>query len=354
MNDIRSEELLATPGIAAVLSSEEKENLQQWHEQRLNAVPESTLMNIFVGFGAWLAAVFLMSFVFAALTVAEETGAIVCGSLLLAASTALLRNSTAAFLRQLGLAFALAGNLLLIGGIVMLVDEFHLELAIILQAIMIAVTFRLIPSAPFRFIMVAGFHAVCMIWCLVEDQQNMLNVLLLTQLLISSAFFHPRLPASLQPALYASVLAMPAEIIFIEFMQQFSFMNDEVAGLQLLPATIFITAALLTVFWQVVHRWQLSRALEISLLLPLILFALLTDIGVLTGLLILFGAYALADRWLGIAAAIVLPVFLFFHYYALDVTLLQKSFVLLGSGVLLLLMRWALTWHARNEQGGVA
>jgi uncharacterized membrane protein len=49
----------------------------------------------------------------------------------------------------------------------------------------------------------------------------------------------------------------------------------------------------------------------------------------------IFG-YARHDRLLLVAGGLLLPIFLTFYYYNLDLTLMLKSGILIGSGLLLL------------------
>ncbi len=49
------------------------------------------------------------------------------------------------------------------------------------------------------------------------------------------------------------------------------------------------------------------------------------------------------DRVLWVIGLIYLPVYLFLFYFSLDVTLLTKSYMLLGSGIFILAARFVLT-----------
>ena len=49
------------------------------------------------------------------------------------------------------------------------------------------------------------------------------------------------------------------------------------------------------------------------------------------------------DKVLWVVGLIYLPVYLFLFYFSLDVTLLTKSYMLLGSGIFILTARFVLT-----------
>ena len=63
------------------------------------------------------------------------------------------------------------------------------------------------------------------------------------------------------------------------------------------------------------------------------------------------GRYARHERPLLATGAMLIPVFLFFYYYQLDLSLLQKSAALAGSGALLLAGRFYLRRRGWDKAG---
>lgn len=347
--ELDAEVLMTTPGLAENLRDDERERLAEWLQARRGQAEESLLMKIFVGVGAWFAAMFLMVFVVASLTVAEEAGAILCGAGLLAIAVPLLRKPDAVFLNQMALAFALAGNALLMGGIVFLIDE-GLLTAVIVQTVIAAATYGIIRHAAYRFVAAGAVHVLVFIWC-IDDALNAVNLLILVQIaLVAWLLLKQQLVTRYLPLLYVSVISIACEILVLNYMTQDWFLGEKLDDLNLLPALLGFAAGLAYLVWRLGARWQTNvNATGLAILL-VILLAGFTSAGVMFGLLLLTAAYMTADRALAIMAAFFMPAFLFFYYYAMDVTLAYKSSVIAGSGLLLLAARYLLSLSASKEQ----
>ncbi len=108
--------------------------------------------------------------------------------------------------------------------------------------------------------------------------------------------------------------------------------------------------------------WHLLRELDIDPTSPgaLVVWALLIvlaaigwrEAGVPAALALLALAFRARERWLLVLGVLFTLAFGAHFYYDLDITLLVKSGVLLGSGIALLAARWALDrWTADPEPG---
>ena len=71
-----------------------------------------------------------------------------------------------------------------------------------------------------------------------------------------------------------------------------------------------------------------------------LLLGIFTSPGILVAIGLLTIGYAFCGRMLTALSFLFLPCFLVFFYYALNVDLAHKSWIIGGSGVLLLLVRW--------------
>lgn len=109
--------------------------------------------------------------------------------------------------------------------------------------------------------------------------------------------------------------------------------------------------------------WLILRDLDLPLLsgagflltaAVLLLFIPATQTpGILAALIGLLGSYWRRDRLLlGLSGAFLL-FFIGLYYYNLDLTLLTKSYILMGNGIVLLALRWGLTrMESKEEVGG--
>ena len=82
-----------------------------------------------------------------------------------------------------------------------------------------------------------------------------------------------------------------------------------------------------------------------------LLLGLISAPGILLAIALMVFGYARHERLLLAMGAVLIPVFLFFYYYHLDTTLLQKSGVLVGSGALLLAGRFYLRHRGWDRSG---
>ncbi len=76
--------------------------------------------------------------------------------------------------------------------------------------------------------------------------------------------------------------------------------------------------------------------------------------GILLSIGFLTLGYARHERLMVSLGAVLLPVFLFFYYYNLHVSLMEKSAILIGSGVVLLAGRYYLKCKGWNKEGGTS
>lgn len=87
---------------------------------------------------------------------------------------------------------------------------------------------------------------------------------------------------------------------------------------------------------------DLSRKTHLPVLLVVAILALFGMHGVLFALALMAWGHVRHDRVLWVTGLLYLPAYLIAYYYALDMTLLMKSYVLLGSGAVVLLARYVL------------
>lgn len=297
--------LMTAPGLAGNLRDDERERLVEWLQARRGRAEESLLMKVFVGVGAWFAAMFLMVFVVASLTVAEEMGAVLCGAVLLAIAVPMLRKPDAVFLNQMALAFALAGNALLMGGIVFLIDNSEeLLTAVIVQTVIAAATYGIIRHAAYRFVAAGAVYVLVFIWCIDERPLNAVNLLILAQMTLAGWLLLKRqLAARYTPLLYVTAIAIACEILTLNYLTQGWLLGEKLDDLNLLPALVGFAAGLACLVWRLGACWKMNTsALGLAVLLVMLL-AGFTSAGVMFGLLLLTAAYMTADRVLAIAAA---------------------------------------------------
>ena len=82
-----------------------------------------------------------------------------------------------------------------------------------------------------------------------------------------------------------------------------------------------------------------------------LLLGLIAAPGILLAIMLMVLGYARHERLLLATGVVLIPVFLFLYYYQLDLSLLQKSAALAGSGALLLAGRFYLRRRGWDKAG---
>lgn len=342
-------DLIEAAPMRDALGANGREQLLEWLDAIRTRTPDPMLMKVLAGIGAWVASLFIVGFVGASAIFSGEWGWIISGLLLMGGSAPLMQNERSVFLRQMALAFALAGNLMVLAGVAFIGKDGDSDLLLrmcMVQAIIVAVSWEFLNHAAYRFVAAASFFALGAIWCFAEKHAVLIHLLLAAELAIAALIFLPTLARRYMPLVYAGVLAFLGTVGFIEFIQRSAWLSRNTAEIAETPISLMLIVALGTLLARLHANRQVSVIAAVVAFAPMALLGFVTTPGVLAAVLLLATAYASADRVLGVASALFLPWFLFHYYHALDVTLLQKSIVLLITGGVLLAACTALGWLA--------
>ncbi|PLW74938.1 DUF4401 domain-containing protein [Cohaesibacter celericrescens] len=301
------------------------------------------------------------------------------GLVLMSVATLLYRsglNSTGLkqdFLFQIGLTLLQAGKVSLISGLAMVAyDILDLGFAwpiVIILGLVAVLSFLLFPSSLERFVAASSF--LISLWvCLLLDtsarwQGGMFTLLVIVHLFGIAAFLHWSILRRHVLALYDALLVslcigvgIIATFIKLTALGQVpqavaSFSLGLAGFSEKWPTQIALALALLAlIFWVAgTGRSKLSEPL-LAACAGVLVLTLISDPGILLALGLMILGYAThrpAHILLGLAFAL---GFGFYYYYALDLTLLQKSAILIASGLLFLAaagyIRWR-RWHVPQK-----
>ena len=309
-------------------------------------------MSLAVAVGAWLATTFLLTAIFAMSGLRSETAQLVVGLLLAAGAVFARREADAEFARWAAVAVALAGMGLIIAGVGGVTDS---TVAAAAACFAVAVTFVvLVPDLTLRFLSTLAAGVALFVWLLGTKVPYGFDVGI--ALLIAAIAFTWRyglatrgdaLAGILEPVGYALVIVLFAALLgrTLATSSQSHWSMDITRDTGALGplATIVCTAALLALAWRVLddHGVALTSPLAFAILTGVVLLGAgtLDSPGIVAGGAALMLAFDRRNAVLLGMAAIFLIVFGSFYYYSLHLTLLEKSGVLVGSGVLLLSIR---------------
>ena len=137
------------------------------------------------------------------------------------------------------------------------------------------------------------------------------------------------------PIAYALVLALCFSALYVSMPAQFGGEGNSEAISPLFANSVLVGGLIAT--W-VVSNQNRFKAKQLGLALgAAIVLAIISAPGVLLSIILLGLGYTKHDKYLTAIGVLFLPIFLWLYYYNLDVSLLQKSAILVGSGALLLI-----------------
>ena len=304
---------------------------------------------------AWIASLMFLTFVFGSRIVSSPGGRIILGAMLVAGALYLRRSQTkASFLVQLALALSLAGQVLFISG---MGDNLR-NTGAALSAIVVSITLiALYPDKTHRFLstLIAVGAAVTLVYT--NHIAYGLQVLVVGLAGASGYVWHEeyRLAAKgfdpvIRPVCYGLItgmfLLLVPSVVPPEFRIQYGLAQPW------LPATVVLTGFLMYLEYRLlVFHDALKDKRAIFLFLGTVGLALasLKAPGIIAALYMLAIGFHRANRLImGISIAF-LVVFLSAFYYNLDITLLNKSYILLGTGTILILLRLFMTTAYQSD-----
>jgi|JI6StandDraft_1071083.scaffolds.fasta_scaffold00881_3 hypothetical protein len=313
---------------------------------------------LFAGVGAWIAALFVL--VFCAFFMGEflrSGGCVAVGVILFILASLLSRKAKNVFGQQFALACLLSGNALILAGTAIVLDsERMIDVLFVVQNIVALATFFSYRGGLGVFLTLLAVPQSAIAWCLEMQSAHPLHLIVaaLAVAVVGLGLWSKR-PRALDPAAYAAVVALPISLLTMEMLRGEGWFSFAKTTTPLWPSSIVLAVAV--VVWirhGIAARscWQETWFRLVVVVLAVL--GLFTSPGVLVALLLLIMGRSLGERVLMGLGYVFLLVFLSFHYYALDVSLAHKSWVIGGSGFILLITRWAADQliHSESKEVG--
>ncbi|MDZ4699391.1 MAG: DUF4401 domain-containing protein [Rhodothermales bacterium] len=280
---------------------------------------------------AWIGALLLLMFLIAAEWVHEGPEYIVAGVVFMAISVALGHLTRHPFLQQIGIALGVAGPASLGFGVYSVWESHEMAWASVAASALIL--FFAQPNRIHRFLTVGvGVFGVAALIA-VSSWQEGAHLLVLAQMLGAMYLLEQeshldsrRLTRFTRPLALGLMLALPTLL----FIAQAADVYPELHSMWISSAGL--SAALLYVVWRLAPRPVLA-------FVPVFLFFAFDQPGLIASLALTLLAYARGQR---VVAALLLAALIAqagYLLYDLDVSLLHRSMILAGTGLVLLAMR---------------
>jgi len=333
-------ELLAHPKVQGLVSQEDAERIAESLGKSELASKEPMYIRILSGIGAWFTAAFLILFLGISHIIESGTGAIICGIIFLVTAIIIARASKAAFLSQLSLALAFAGNTLILIGAAVEIGSPDVSVILITHAVVCAVVYPLYANSIYRFLAPTVLVALATAWIVEEEVFVLMHVLIGAETLLAGILLLSRKrPPLLTPLVYSAATMLPATLLFMNLTQMNIWRTDFDGPLW--PSSLLLAGGLIYLYFHLAGgSKRLREPWLILAIVSTILLGIFTTPGIPVAVGLLIVGYAFGDRILTALSYLFVPCFLVFFYYALNVDLANKSWVIAGSGVLLLVVRW--------------
>lgn len=299
----------------------------------------------------WIASFFLGLFFGLFNVYANEISMGVFGIFQLVLGIVLMRSSKVLFLNHLALALCLLGTGMLVGSVTGWNSDFAFGRLLLVQALVAAVGYVLVPSSAYRFLVCVNTAFLMVCWLVTRHNYAWMPLWMVTLAIATGVLWAWRArPPMLNALAYATAFSLAGTVLFDLFVGQFRWWDVDMIH----PRWTSIPIAV--VFLAVIAAFTSGlKAFERPWMWGACVLAALVGIsgesGIMIGLLLLVISFAWDDRLLAVFAYLFLGHFLFMYYYSLQVPLSAKSWIVGGTGVLLLLLRYILHLLDKKEGG---
>ncbi len=330
-------------------------------------------VKVLFALGACVAAASFFVFLACAGLFPESAGALLVMGLVLVAGAAALRFvsghvsvaqlslAVSVFGAQLALAVSVAGHAMALVGAAGVVEGPWRDMparVALASLILCLVLYPLHRDTLHRFLSCLLVAVATTAWLLASQQYHMLHVLVLLEAAaIAVCFTCWRLPQAFRPMAYALACGLPLTVLLVVLVNSAVLRDalwfwEETVETPAWPSSAVLALWLIWLYlWAAggVARWRQEPVL-VAVIVTVALGAF-TSPGILAGAGLLVLGFGRRDsRLLGLGLAF-FPVFLVLYYYNLDLDLATKSYVLAGSGGILLVVRALLGWRPWAREG---
>lgn len=333
-------ELLDHLSVRRMISQEQIDEIFNKHGITECETKDPIYIRILSGVGGWCAAIFLIMFLALAHLIEHGSGAFIMGVAFFGGSIFLARASKSTFSNQLSLALAFAGNILVLFGASDIFRPFGLSKLVFFQAVVCGVAYPLLRNNIFRFLSPIALVTLATAWIVEKQASHAMHALITAEMILFGILIlQKKRHGDLEPLIYSAATMLPATLLFMNFTQIYVWRIT--FQVSLWPSSILLSAGLIYLFVNLAGG--LNRPQKPWLILvtcSAILLGIFTTPGILVAIGLLVTGYAYCDRALTCLAYLFLICFIVLFYYALNVDLAYKSWVLAGSGLILLAARW--------------
>ncbi len=316
-----------------------------------------------VGVGAFIASLCLIALMAIGFDIDETEGFLVVGLLFIALAISLIRfggdgvTIKHSFMMQSSFALMAAGKALFVFAIVMIFESAWAGTLAILTVTV--ATYHVYRMSIDRFLstyaVLFSIH-INVLWIgdVPASKAIFFNLFVGVELLLAAILiWSAKVRRDYIPVTYALLFSLCTAASFLASRAEFAFVMDEEVIAPYFTSLLFTIALSATIVWIAGGLSKLKSEAVLLGCLGAIILGVLSAPGVLLAIILMVLGYGKHEKIMIAMGALLLPLFLYHYYYNLDVSLLEKSGVLVGSGLLLLAARFYISFR-KWDKGAVA
>lgn len=299
-----------------------------------------------VGVGAFIASICFIGLIAFGMDIQDEEGIAISGlvfavlaifMLKLGGDAHTIKNS---FLTQSSFAFMATGKALFTFGMAeMFGSDWGVTIALL---IITATTYHVYCMSVDRFLSTfAVFFSVLVnvLWNkdLAGGREFLLNSFMLLQVLgVAFLIINVKIKREYIPLTYGILFSLCASALFLASHTKFGYWKHDEYVNPIFVTLLFTAGLIAVICWIVGGPQKLKTESTILACFGAILLGLISAPGIILSIILMILGYAKHERIMLTTGALLIPVFLYFYYFNLDISLMEKSGVLVGSGLALL------------------
>lgn len=193
-------EILGHLDVQRLVSQKELMRIDESLDKSDQTSKDPIYMHILLGFGAWFAALFLISFCGMSHIFEDKFLTTFFGIIFLVAAIFITRVNKATFFSQLSLALAFSGNIMVLIGIANGFGTHELSVIIITQAIICVIVYPFYDNAIYRFLAPTALAVLITTWIITEKVFFLIHALVTAEaFLVGTLLFYRKRPHLLTP-----------------------------------------------------------------------------------------------------------------------------------------------------------
>ena len=319
------------------------EQIEREFEEQKVVHHEPWFVKFLLAVGAWVAAICFLLFLGIIGLIEDDAWVLLgWGTFFIITATAMRQSCHHLFLVQLALAMSTMGHGLTLTGTLFIDRGFNgFGIATLVSLALCVILYFLYPDNLHRFLSCLLPPALATLWIGLEiENWLLLHLIVLIQVsIIGMVFIYNPRRVSLRPLGYATAFSLSI-VLFLVILPDRDFQAPW------WPSNVILAAALIWLFQWIAGGWNKMRNEPMIIATAATMgLATITTPGILSAIGLMVLGYARNDRYLLSMGMLFFPCFIVIFYYEWQTSLMMKSWIIGGSGAILLLVRWFLSFR---------